>query len=437
MIFAIAPIEINQRLTPAANGSSPIASDLQSEAALATPDRYAPVTPEGISMDPPTQAPERLSPDQLRDRLTQPLAIGVLVEQPHIEVKTNVAGEIWANGAPVAQLQAGVADKAQFVAGKIALYDPTGRALGVYSGNLTVKPDTATTASGTPAAVAVNNHPYRGDMEIMVDPQTKAGLNAVNQVPLEQYLYGVVPSEMPASWPKEALMAQAVAARTYAVANLGRHSDRGFDLYSTTADQAYQGLADEASTSTQAVDATTGVVVTYEGQPINALFHSNSGGHTEDIKDVWGFNLPYMKGVTDYDQAAPRYHWIQDFTSAQVAAAVKHLGADVGQVTELHPASTTPFGRVSQLQVVGTTGTTVVDGNKFRLALGLYSTLYQPTPVNSPGQPLPTDFRFDGQGWGHGLGLSQYGARQLAANGENYKQILLHYYTGVALTTLV
>lgn len=409
---------------------------------LATVDTFATAGNQKAVIEPPRPLPPlNLTAEELQARLTGSVRIGILVERPLLTISTNVPGAIFDGDTRLVDLEPATLFKTRFEEGKIRLYSPDGKLLGTFPGPLTVRPVPGAATGGVPAAVAVDGRSFRGQLEILIDPQSGIGLNAVNRVSLEEYLYGVVPAEMPSSWHSEALKAQAVAARTYAIANLGRRGNRGFDLYATTADQVYQGIAGEVPASTGAVDETQGVIITYGGQPINALFHANAGGHTEDVRDVWGFDLPYIKGVPDFDQAAPRYRWAQTFDAARIAAVVRQLGTNIGAVRSLEPVVLTPHGRVSRLRVVGTAGTIVVDGNQFRLALGLYSTLYRVTPVESKhrsrgprGQSLPASFRFDGGGWGHGLGMSQYGARQLAENGMRFDEILKYYYSGVEIT---
>ncbi|HQE66558.1 MAG TPA: SpoIID/LytB domain-containing protein, partial [Bacillota bacterium] len=127
---------------------------------------------------------------------------------------------------------------------------------------------------------------YRGD--IIMQSLEESDVTVINELPFDHYLYSVVPSEMPSSWHIEALKAQAVAARNFALVTMGRHGAHGFDLCSTEHCQAYNGLAQENSAATEAVNATKGKVITYNGAPISAFYHSSSGGHTEDSENVWG-----------------------------------------------------------------------------------------------------------------------------------------------------
>lgn len=266
---------------------------------------------------------------------------------------------------------------------------------------------------------------FRGALEIMRTPGEAGALTVVNDVGLEDYLKGVLPAEMVTGWPTEALKVQAVAARTYAAANMGRRASQGFDLFPTVSDQVYRGLEIEAADTTAAVDATRGEVMRYQGTLINALFFSSSGGSTDAARQVWDLDLPYIQGVKDPDES-PNRSWQKAMTPAEVQATLTKLDVRVGTVQKLAVAARTDAGRARWLTVTGSQGTARVDANKFRLAAGLKSTMYQLSPSGG-------GWRFDGSGYGHGLGMSQWGARARALAGQDYRSILQFYYTGIEL----
>jgi len=262
---------------------------------------------------------------------------------------------------------------------------------------------------------------YRGDTRLIYDD---SDLTVVNQVNLEDYLYSVVGSEMAASWPLEALKAQAVAARSYALYKHKR-SRNSYDLESTTASQVYKGVRSETPRTRQAVNSTKGQILTYQGNVILAAFHASSGGHTEDVEDVWNRQLPYLRGVSDYDQTAPVYQWQKRFSGREIGQQLE----EVGTVEKLIPQQTTPQGRIVNLKVVGDRAAKTISGKQFRKALDLKSTLFE-IHQNRRG------FIIAGRGFGHGLGLSQWGAYYLAQQGANYRQILGHYYAQVQLALI-
>lgn len=262
---------------------------------------------------------------------------------------------------------------------------------------------------------------YRGETKLIHDG---SDLTVVNKVALEDYLYSVVGGEMPTSWPLEALKAQAVAARSYALYERDRAQNRYYDLKSTTASQVYKGIASETATTHEAVNSTQGEVLTYQGKVILAAFHSSSGGYTENVEDVWTRPLPYLRSVVDYDQSAPVYQWQKALSGREIGY---RLG--VGTVRSLIPQQATPQGRIIRLKVVGDRGTKTISGKAFRSALDLRSTLFQ---VSGNSQR----FIISGRGFGHGIGLSQWGANYLASQGANYRQILGHYYRNVQLSLI-
>lgn len=276
-------------------------------------------------------------------------------------------------------------------------------------------------------SLAINGNAFRGNLSLM--PAAAGGFHVVNEVLLEDYLKSVVPSESPASWPQQSLQAQAMAARTYAVANWGKNKADGFDMNDDTSDQVYKGMSTEHPATQEAVAATRSQIITYGNKPITALFFSTSGGHTDSSKEVWGVDLPYIQPVPDFDQAASRYRWNLTRSEVQLRTALAELGHNVGSIRQIEALEHTPHDRVKQLKIVGSRGSVVVDGNKFRFAAKLYSTKFT---VKASGG----NFTFNGGGWGHALGMSQWGARQMALDGFKAPEIVKHYYQGVDIQSL-
>jgi stage II sporulation protein D len=271
--------------------------------------------------------------------------------------------------------------------------------------------------------VWIGNTWYRGSTRLIRQGQ---GLIAINRVDIEQYLYSVVGAEAIATWPQEALKTQAVAARTYALYKSATSGNRFYDLDTTTSTQVYKGLSSEYISTHDAVDNTQGQVMTYNGKVILAVFHSASGGHTENVEDVWSSRLPYLRGVVDYDQQSPVFEWTKFFSSSQLSRLI----SGIGNVRSLIPERTTPLGRVLSMRVVGDRGSKKITGTQLRKALDLRSTLVTVSADNGTFQIL-------GRGYGHGIGLSQWGTYYLAQQGVNYQQILTHYYQNARLTSLL
>lgn len=291
------------------------------------------------------------------------------------------------------------------------------------------------------AAIQSDQGLFRGNLILQA---TKNAFSVVNELPLEQYLYSVVPSEMPASWPLEALKSQAVAARTYALSHLGQFRKRGFDVTNTTASQVYQGVRAEHANSSRAVAETRGLIMTHNNAPILAYFHSTSGGRTENGADLWA-PQPYLQAVDDVDHASPKYTWSTEMPQSSVRARLRdNLKINVGEVLALQPLSYTRGGRIKLMRVLGNQGEQTVSGEKIRMGLGLNSTFFNVGGVGKDGKlikepardKVPVSFQFAGRGWGHGMGMSQWGARQLAMDGHPFQNILGHYYRGVRIEPL-
>lgn len=287
---------------------------------------------------------------------------------------------------------------------------------------LTIRPEAA--------EFSLNGRRYRGSLELR---HRGAGLTAVNIVPVDDYLLSVVPEEMPTDWPAEALKAQSVAARSFALKSRGRHAAEGYDLCTTTHCQLYKGIASEKTASTAAVRATRGEVLTYAGQPIEALFHTDSGGMTESSEDVWGSHVPYLRAVRDTPMGT--MPWTKTVSTADLEQKLAAKGHAIGRLRaiELSPLAVgraakdrTASGRVKAMTVTGTKGTATLSGNAWRSLLGLKSALFD-------AKLTKDSVTFTGFGAGHGLGISQWGAKRLAETGKSYADILHHYYTGVTL----
>uniref|UniRef100_UPI0026358235 SpoIID/LytB domain-containing protein n=1 Tax=uncultured Veillonella sp. TaxID=159268 RepID=UPI0026358235 len=176
----------------------------------------------------------------------------------------------------------------------------------------------------TSTPIKIDGKPYRGAIKIAVN--SNGAMMIINETSLESYLYGVVPAEAVPSWPQEALKAQAVAARTYALYNMKQSAAKPYDVKPTTSHQVYSGQAGEYDSTTRAVDATKGLVMKYKGSLIEAFFHSDGGGFTEDSVNVWGSVVPYLKGVKDYSNNSDTSAWTVSLTRSALENKLKAAG---------------------------------------------------------------------------------------------------------------
>ena len=263
-----------------------------------------------------------------------------------------------------------------------------------------------TTGNGE-EAFSVKGNRYRGEMKIIPSAWNN-GVTVVNRVPMELYLKGVVPSEIVPSWKPD-----------------------------DTRSQVYRGCSVETSATNKAVEETAGEIITYNGKAIDALFHANGGGYTEDSENVWGSYVPYLRGVKEENSSTVNRPWRKIVSIDSFSNAISRAGYPVGKVkkiglSRLHMGNNKAkdrgvSGRVKTMEITGKSGRKIIPGEVIQSAFDLDSTLFD---ISAKGNNLI----ITGYGFGHGLGLSQWGAEAMAEkNGdgkEYYKRILLHYFTG-------
>lgn len=317
---------------------------------------------------------------------------------------------------------------------------------------------------------------YRGGVEVL--RQTGSDMTVINVLPIEEYLYGVVPGEIGASSPTEALKAQAVAARTYTINNLSKYKHLNFNLCATTYSQVYKGYSVEHPATNKAIEDTKGEIVTYNGKPASVFYFSSSGGKTEDVKNVWGSDgYPYLVSVDDLYESGTSWHynWQVSYTAQKIGEVMTSRGFNLGNIVGVYITKRSEAGRAIELVVKGTKDERVYTNSNTRAFLSLDSQWFDITTdsdisvlsengstvntqlngkkvltasgtstLNTTGSlsivgsndskkkvpTVPTTYIFTGKGWGHGVGMSQEGAKGMAKEGYTYKEILTHYFTG-------
>ena len=303
---------------------------------------------------------------------------------------------------------------------------------------------------------------YRGRLEIR--PDRTGGLEAVNVVDVETYLRGVVPSEMRADFPREALKTQAVAARTATMMFAGRHRSDGFDLCNTEHCQVYGGATSEGPVADRAVQETRGQALTYQGRLAKTYYSAICGGHTESNHAIWGDDeLPYLRGVSDLPEDSKyrfplseealgqflrewpaanclrpggydlrRFRWWEVWTREGVEKKLAAVGS-MGELKDLEVTARGISGRALALRATGTAGTLVLRGDgTLRRVLGVRSSQFV-LRLFRDERGAPVAVAIWGGGWGHGVGLCQMGAVGLARDGWEYGAILQKYYPGTTL----
>jgi stage II sporulation protein D len=274
---------------------------------------------------------------------------------------------------------------------------------------------------------AWNARMYRGTFARVALGSDQAGL--VNTLPLEAYLYGVVSKEVSPAWPAAAQNVQAILSRTYALARL--RPDRPFDIGATQSDQRYDGIGGESVEGRAAVDATAGAIVLFAGVPAMIAYSACCGGHTADAADVWGQSVPYLHGVADANCiGTPDFSWS---LTIPPAAVTQFLAGHTGAPSELRDIALTdidPSGRPRSISLIGDGTSIDVKAGDFRAAFGaelVRSTLIRSARVRGGAIDLT------GNGRGHGVGLCQWGARELGARAALPADILQFYFAGTSL----
>jgi stage II sporulation protein D len=267
--------------------------------------------------------------------------------------------------------------------------------------------------------------PLRGLIEVRSKGKR---LLVINELDIEDYLKGVVPEEMAYDWHPEALKVQAIVARTYALYQKRHNSGQGFDLVSTVQDQVYQGVGRERPETSMAVAMTDGLVVTYGDELALTLYHSTSAGPTQNIREVWGQDLPYLRGVDcPFDEDSPYYRWEKKIPLQQFENSLKQSGLSVGSLATFTPYLWTSSSRVKETRVLHSRGELFLKGEEIRKIVGyraLPSTRFDVVAVGR-------DIILRGQGYGHGVGLCQWGTKIQSEQGKLFLEILQYYYPGV------
>lgn len=357
----------------------------------------------------------------------------------------------------VAAEDLGVALVATVSEGNVMLYNTAGDVL-IYAGS----EGNEVKAVARDGIVEIEGKKYRGN--VIFRPQNDK-ITVINEILIDDYVRGVVAGEMPSGWPIEALKAQSVAARCFALNSLGKHADYGFDVCATTNCQVYGGISSETETTNQAVAETAGIVACYNGKIINTLFSSSNGGYVEAAENVWGGSYPYSQTFRDEYEKTDEISgavWTAEFSPEEIKAELAVNGVDIGDILNMEIIKTSVSGRVLEVKITGTTGIKSYTKSYARTFLGLRSQLYTiKTPQSSAIHCLSAEgqgtvsgtyyvltsegidtrttgsgngnYVITGRGYGHGVGMSQWGARHMSEQGFTFEDIIKYYYKGAEL----
>lgn len=281
----------------------------------------------------------------------------------------------------------------------------------------------------------VNDKIYRNN--IIINSCSK-GNNIINELKIEDYLKGILPKEANSSWNQETLKAQAIISRSYALKNIGKHSKEGYDVCSKVHCQVYGGASCETKNCNKAIYDTTGKVVTYENKIAQTLFHASCGGHTEDPKYVWQWNTKtpeYLKGQKDsYCKNSPHQNWKVSLSEKEIREKLIKSGYKVGKIKKISTSGITAGKAAKQIIIRHSKGKLKLNSYIFRCSINpdkIKSTLITSIKYRNK------NFIFTGKGWGHKVGLCQWGAKVMGDKGFSYDKILKFYYPKTEITEVV
>lgn len=293
-------------------------------------------------------------------------------------------------------------------------------------------PDTPLTVR-TEGALNFGGKTYRSALKFWPE-QNK--ILVINEISMEEYLKGVLPKEASASWPEESLKAQAIASRTYALFKNLEKKDEKFAVTKDVLSQVYGGKGAEQPETNRAVDETRGQILTFNGKIFPAYFHSTCGGKTTQAEYAWDVEPnKVLRGVDcNFCWSSKHYRWRTEFSTADIQKRLKGKGVKIGAIRDIQASDIDKSGRARSFLIVYDGGQVKLHSNDFRIWLdpGKFKSTFV-TSIDRTG----SGYIFEGRGWGHGVGMCQFGMRQLAKLGYNYKQITEYYYPEAKLTSLV
>ncbi len=280
-----------------------------------------------------------------------------------------------------------------------------------------------------PESISLNNRKFRGNVQII--KKSNLHLLAVNFINLEDYVKGILYNEISHYWPQEAIKAQAVVSRTFAIYLIQQNRNKDYDATNDIYSQVYGGRASERSRTNKAVDDTKGEVIFYQKKIFPAFFHATCAGRTEDVSELWNIDVPPLKGVVcGFCQESPHFHWHYVMTTKQIEEAmVKNGYKNCRQIEDIQILERDPSGRIRYLKIILPQETIKISAKDFRSIIG--PNLIRST--NFKVEIAEKDAVFEGLGWGHGVGMCQWGAYFMAKSGKDYRQIIQYYFPGTQI----
>lgn len=286
-------------------------------------------------------------------------------------------------------------------------------------------------AGSTDDAIVIGGRKFRGRIQLI--KKSNGRLLVVNYIELEDYIRGILYHEISHYWPMEAIKTQAIVSRTFALFLMEQNKARDFDATNDIYSQVYGGKTSERYRTNNAVDETRGQVLIYKDTILPAFFHATCAGHTEDAAVLWGIEVSPLKGVTcNYCSGSPHYKWHFVLSLEEFSDKLKAAGYKIGVISNVSVAARNQSGRVVDLTITTDTGEIKVPAKDFRIAVSPNLIRSTNFIVSVAGR----DAVFEGVGWGHGVGLCQWGAYFMAKQGKTTQEILSFYYPGTDVKTL-
>jgi stage II sporulation protein D len=281
-----------------------------------------------------------------------------------------------------------------------------------------------------PEALIINGQRFRGDLAFI--KKDKGLFSAINYIDVEDYIKGILYHEASHYWPIEALKAQAVACRTYAIYQRQNSASLDYDVTRDVYSQVYGGRSAERQRTSMAVEQTKGAVLTYQDKIFPTYFHATCGGHTEDASLLWDINLSPLKGVScKFCRQSPHFNWHCVLNLAEIEEKLSKSGHKINRINDIVILNRDNSGRVLDLKIISEKNEIKISAKDFRNIIG-------PNIIRSTNftvKVIDGDSVFEGFGWGHGVGLCQWGAYFMAKEGYKYDKILEYYYPGAKLST--
>jgi stage II sporulation protein D len=280
------------------------------------------------------------------------------------------------------------------------------------------------------ATIFINKRRFRGQVDII--RQQNMTLLVVNHIDVESYIRGVLYHEVSHKWPLEALKAQAVVARTYALYQAKENTTKDYDLTSDIYSQVYGGRSSEKYRTNKAVNLTLGEYLIYNGKIFPTYYHATCGGHTEDASKLWNINIPPLKGVEcDFCSKSPHLYWKRNLRLNDIQIKLIKSGKKIAPIKAINILKRNESGRIDRMEIVDRRNSKIyLSGKEFRMIVG--PNIIKSTNFTVSIRGYYADFK--GKGWGHGVGLCQWGAKSMAECGFKYDEILKYYYPDSELT---